>query len=102
MIFLEPVKRNDEKRWFKAILDIIREHRACALASVNIVQMPSGQLRSMPEVLALTTFSNLVEIVNRVKSIQERLFYIVYAHIGVDFVLWTKNYVRKTKKVSMD
>ena len=56
----------------------------------------------MPEVLALTTFSNLVEIVNRVKSIQERLFYIVYAHIGVDFVLWTKNYVRKTKKVSMD
>ena len=174
------MKRNDEKRWFKAILGIIREHRACALASVNvehllscwqiggvlsakikqdgwgratidrlvdfihvnapdergygrsnlysmvgvyeafsseeficltekyarqlivqppagqipqeanaslefpggleIVQMPSGQLRSMPEVLALTTFSNLVEIFNRVKSIQERLFYIVYAH----------------------
>ena len=47
---------------------------------VEIVQMPSGQLRSMPEVLALTTFSNLVEIFNRVKSVQERLFYIVYAH----------------------
>ena len=177
-----PMKRSDEKRWFKTILDIIREHRACALASVNvehllscwqiggvlsakikqdgwgratidrlvdfihvnapdergygrsnlysmvgvyeafsskdftalvskygrlivqsaagqitdrriaapstvklpggveIVQMPSGQLRSMPEVLALTTFSNLVEIFNRVKSIQERLFYIVYAY----------------------
>ena len=176
------MKRSDEKRWFKTILDIIREHRACALSSVNvehllscwqiggvlsakikqdgwgratidrlvdfihvnapgekgygrsnlysmvgvyeafssedftalvskygrlivqpstgqiadsrlyapsvvkfpggveIVQMPSGQLRSMPEVLALTTFSNLVEIFNRVKSTQERLFYIVYAH----------------------
>ena len=47
---------------------------------LEIVQMPSGQLRSMPEVLALTTFSNLVEIFNRVKSMQERLFYIVYAH----------------------
>ena len=174
------MKKNDEKHWFQAILGIIKEHRACALASVNvehllscwqiggvlsskikqdgwgrstidrlvdyihtnapdekgygrsnlysmvgvyeafsaeeficliekharqlivqmpsgqiphetdtsiefpggleIVQMPSGQLRSMPEVLALTTFSNLVEIVNRVKSTQERLFYIVYAH----------------------
>lgn len=59
------MKRNEEKRWFKAILDIIREHRACALASVTekyarqlVVQMPSGQLRSMPEVLALTTFSD--------------------------------------------
>ena len=47
---------------------------------LEIVQPPSGQLRSMPEVLALTTFSNLVEIFNRVKSAQERLFYIVYAH----------------------
>ena len=47
---------------------------------LEIVQPTAGQLRSMPEVLALTTFSNLVEIFNRVKSTQERLFYIVYAH----------------------
>lgn len=30
------MKRNGEKRWFRAILDIIRGHRACAIASVNV------------------------------------------------------------------
>ena len=41
------MKRSDEKRWFKTILDIIREHRACALASVNVedvVQPAAGQI----------------------------------------------------------
>ena len=33
----------------------------------------------MPSVLALTTFTNIVEILNRARSAQERLFYIVYA-----------------------
>ena len=33
----------------------------------------------MPAVLALTTFTNLVEILNRTRTAQERLFYIVYA-----------------------
>ncbi len=173
------MKRSDEKRWFKTILDIIREHRACALASVNvehllscwqiggvlsakikqdgwgratidrlvdfihvnapdergygrsnlynmvgvyetfsaedfvalvakygrlIVQPAAGQIVDMgiaapsvvklpggveivqpsagqplPPVLAMTTFSNLVEIINRTRTAQERLFYIVYA-----------------------
>jgi len=173
------MKRSDEKRWFKTILDIIREHRACALASVNvehllscwqiggvlsakikqdgwgratidrlvdfihvnapdergygrsnlysmvsvyetfsaedfvalvakygrlIVQPSAGQLtdrriaapsvvklpggveivqpsagQPLPPVLAMTTFSNLVEIINRTRTAQERLFYIVYA-----------------------
>jgi len=171
--------RNEEKRWFKTILDIIREHRACALASVNvehllscwqiggvlsakikqdgwgrstidrlvdyihtnapdekgygrsnlysmvgvyeafsseeftalvskygrlIVQPVAGQIadsrlvapsvvkfpggvelvqptagQPLPPVLAMTTFSNLVEILNRTQTAQERLFYIVYA-----------------------
>ena len=30
------MKKNDEKHWFAAILGIIKEHRACALASVNV------------------------------------------------------------------
>ena len=173
------MKSGDEKRWFKAILDIIREHRACALASVNvehllscwqiggvlsakikqdgwgratidrlvdfihvnapgekgygrsnlysmvgvyeaftsedfaalvskygrlIVQPSAGQIidrriaapsvvkllggveivqpsagQPLPPVLAMTTFSNLVEIINRTRTAQERLFYVVYA-----------------------
>jgi len=173
------MKKSDEKCWFKTILGIIREHRACALASVNvehlltcwqiggvlsakikqdgwgrstidrlvdfihanapdekgygrsnlysmvgvyeafssddfaalvskygglIVQPTAGQItgerpsersivkfpggveivqptagHSLPPVLAMTTFSNLVEILNRTQTAQERLFYIVYA-----------------------
>lgn len=49
------------------------------LSDAEIVQMPSGQM-TIPPVLLLTTFSNLVEIVNRAHSAQERLFYIVYAY----------------------
>ena len=45
----------------------------------GIVQMPSGQM-TIPPVLLLTTFSNLVEIVNRAHSAQEWLFYVVYAY----------------------
>ncbi len=44
----------------------------------EIVQPRAGQ--SIPNVLFLTTFTNLVEIVNRVRTAQERLFYIVYSH----------------------
>lgn len=33
----------------------------------------------MPCVLALTTFTNIVEILNRTRTAQERLFYIVYS-----------------------
>lgn len=49
------------------------------LPVAGIVQMASGQFVPLPPVLALTTFSNLLEIVNRAKSAQERLFYVVYA-----------------------
>ena len=35
------MKRNEEKRWCKAVLDIIKEHRACALASVNVEHLLS-------------------------------------------------------------
>lgn len=47
----------------------------------EIVQMPSAQLQTeMPKLLGLTTFSNHLEIINRCKSAEEMLFYILYAH----------------------
>lgn len=45
----------------------------------QIVQSTPAQLMPMPTVFALTTFTNLVEILNRTRTAQERLFYIVYA-----------------------
>lgn len=45
----------------------------------QIVQTPSAQFHPLPFVLAVSSFSNLLEIVNRTKTAQERLFYVVYA-----------------------
>ena len=44
----------------------------------QIVQTPSAQFHPLPFVLAVSSFSNLLEIVNRTKTAQERLFYVVY------------------------
>ena len=44
------------------------------------VQPSAGQIAPMPPVFALTSFTNLVEILNRTRTAQERLFYIVYAY----------------------
>ena len=44
-----------------------------------IVQSTTAQLLPMPSVFMLTTFTNLVEILNRTRTAQERLFYIVYS-----------------------
>jgi len=54
------------------------------LSAVEIVQQPVGQLVpsasiEMPEFLMLTTYSNHIEILNRCKSIEERVFYVIYA-----------------------
>ena len=46
--------------------------------SPNFFQMVAG--KSFPQVLTLTTFSNLVLIVNHCHDAQEMLFYILYAH----------------------
>ncbi|UKK55913.1 PDDEXK nuclease domain-containing protein [Prevotella communis] len=43
----------------------------------TIVQMPSAQL---PQILCLTTFSNHLEILNRCKMVEQRIFYILYAY----------------------
>ena len=43
----------------------------------TIVQTASAQL---PKILCLTTFSNHLEILNRCKTIEQRIFYILYAY----------------------
>lgn len=47
----------------------------------QIVQMPSAQIHftPLPAILAITTFSNHIEILNRTHSYQEAIFYILYA-----------------------
>ncbi|MCR4564809.1 MAG: PDDEXK nuclease domain-containing protein [Bacteroidales bacterium] len=48
-------------------------------ATGQIVQSGTAQIAPMPPVFMLTTFTNLVEILNRTRTAQERLFYIVYS-----------------------
>ena len=45
--------------------------------TAQIVQSGTGQ---MPNILTLTTLTNHIEILCRCKSVEERLFYILYAH----------------------
>ena len=45
--------------------------------TAQIVQSETGQ---MPDILTLTTLTNHIEILCRCKSVEERLFYILYAH----------------------
>lgn len=45
----------------------------------EIVQTPSAQFEYPPHVLFFTTFSNHVEIINRCRTNEERLFYILYS-----------------------
>lgn len=48
-------------------------------AAGQVVQSVTAQIAPMPSVFMLTTFTNLVEILNRTRTAQERLFYIVYS-----------------------
>ena len=54
-----------------------------------IVQLPTAQLepcefQQIPSVLTITTFTNHVEIMNRCRSDEERIFYMLYArHQGL-------------------
>ena len=54
--------------------DVVRS----GVAGVDIFQSATG--KSLPRVLCLTSFTNLVLIANYCQSPQELLFYIVYAH----------------------
>ena len=51
--------------------------------TAEIVQLPTAQLStdsSMPEILKLTSFTNHVVILNKCKTSEQRLFYILYAN----------------------
>ena len=57
-----------------------------ALVNEGIVQLPTAQLfdnecdcADFPLFLSLTTFTNHVEILNHVRSMEERVFYVLYA-----------------------
>lgn len=45
----------------------------------EIVQSSSAQFHFPPQILFLTTFTNHIEIINRCKTNEERLFYILYS-----------------------
>ena len=56
----------------------------------EIVQLPTAQLdhgddcrADFPLFLSLTTFTNHIEILNHVSSIEERVFYVLYAASGI-------------------
>ena len=58
---------------------VARYGNAGQIADLPNVQPAAAQIIPMPDVLALTTFTNIVEILNRTRTAHERLFYIVYA-----------------------
>ena len=76
-----------EKKYLGSKIDQIGTN----ISKSQIVQMSSAQLQDSqfmqmktaqlqpPKVLFLTTFSNHVEIINRCKLAEERLFYIIYS-----------------------
>ena len=54
------------------------------IVTTSNVQLPTAQMPSiaqpkMPEILSITTFTNHVEIFNRCKTYDERMFYMLYA-----------------------
>ena len=76
--FEELVERYGDRIVQSATGQIVQTASA-QMQPVEIVQTASAQFRPLPSVLAVSSFSNLLEIVNRTKTAQERLFYIVYA-----------------------
>lgn len=59
-----------------ALPDFVQKQTA-QMNNNAIVQTASAQL---PRILCLTTFSNHLEILNRCKSVEQRIFYILYAY----------------------
>lgn len=70
------------------LLKIVQPETA-QIGEASIVQIPSAQIggeivqpetAQLPNLLLLTTFTNHVEILNRCKTAQQRVFYILYAY----------------------
>jgi len=50
------------------------------IVQLATAQLPMQTMAPMPNILALTTFTNHVEIFNRCNSYEESVFYMLYAH----------------------
>lgn len=66
--FYETYSSND-------FLNLLHQHKL--INSPQIVQSPTGQF---PKLLSLVTYTHHTIILNRCTSLQEKLFYILYAH----------------------
>ena len=56
------------------------EHENAIIVQSGTAQFVLSQTGQMPNILTLTTLTNHIEILCRCKSVEERLFYILYAH----------------------
>ena len=55
-----------------------------AIVQMASAQLERGSVQPLPSILSATTFSNHVEIINRCRSDEERIFYMLYArHQGL-------------------
>ena len=65
----------------KLELDEFVQSQTAQLVSSPIVQLPTAQLSNaqLPKILCITTFTNHIEIFNRCKNIDERIFYMLYS-----------------------
>ena len=74
----------------------------------TIVQLPTAQIettnnKQIPALLTITTFTNHVEIMNRCRSDEERIFYILYArHQGLKTEELRRCIVNQTFSTLMD
>lgn len=85
--FYEMYSRED----FVALTNTLDVNEFVQLPTAQIgidkfVQLPTAQIanatikKNIPSLLAITTFTNHVEIMNRCRTDEERIFYMLYAH----------------------
>lgn len=58
----------------------IRKYMTDKFVQSETAQFVQSQTGQMPNILTLTTLTNHIEILCRCKRVEERLFYILYAH----------------------
>ena len=64
------------------------------IQDTTIVQLPTAQLettnnKQIPALLTITTFTNHVEIMNRCRNDEERIFYMLYAFFHIHPIVYT-------------
>ena len=64
----------------EAFVAAIRKYMTDKFVQSETAQIVQSQIGQMPNILTLTTLTNHIEILCRCKIMEERLFYILYAH----------------------